>query len=53
VKPSRTAVRLRELLQGIALTPPPPPAKEPEPLSQDQMEEMLKATLKRLMGGGT
>ena len=52
-KPSRAAVRLRELLQGISLPPSPPPAKEPEPLSQEQIEEMLKATLKKLMGGGT
>ena len=46
-KPSVTAARLRELLQSVA--PPPPPAKEPESLSQEQIHEMLKATLEKLM----
>jgi transcriptional regulator with XRE-family HTH domain len=46
-KPSLTAARLRELLQSVSL--PPPPAKEPERLSQEQIQEMLKATLEQLM----
>lgn len=46
-KPSLTAARLRELLQSVSLPPPPP--KEPEPLSQEQIHEMLKATLEKLM----
>jgi transcriptional regulator with XRE-family HTH domain len=46
-KPSKTAIRLRELLQSVTL--PPPPAKQ-EPLSQEQIHEMLRATLEKLIG---
>jgi transcriptional regulator with XRE-family HTH domain len=46
-KSSVTASRLRELLQSVSL--PQPPAKELEPLSQEQLHEMLKETLEKLM----
>jgi transcriptional regulator with XRE-family HTH domain len=46
-KPSLTASRLRELLQSVSL--PPLPAKEPEPISQEKIHEMLKATLETLI----
>lgn len=40
--------KLRELLQSVA--PPPPPASAREPLSDGQLEEVLKATLAKLIG---
>ncbi len=45
-KPSVTASRLRELLQSVSL--PPHPAKEPE-FSQEQIHEMVRETLERLI----
>jgi transcriptional regulator with XRE-family HTH domain len=47
-KPSITAARLRSLLQSVSLPPVPPPAKEP--LTQEQIQVILKATLEKLMG---
>jgi transcriptional regulator with XRE-family HTH domain len=49
VKPSLTAARLRELLQSVALPPLPLPARPPRTLSTEQIEEMLRATLERLI----
>ena len=43
------AVKLRELLQ--TLQPPPPPPKPAETLDEAKLEEMLKATLERMMRG--
>jgi transcriptional regulator with XRE-family HTH domain len=43
------ATKLRELLQ--TLQPPPPPSKPAEALDEAKLEEMLKATLERMMRG--
>jgi transcriptional regulator with XRE-family HTH domain len=44
---SRAAVQLREALQHLQL---PPEEKRSEPFTEEQMEKMLMATLKKLMG---
>jgi transcriptional regulator with XRE-family HTH domain len=51
-KPSSTQERLRSLLEGIALPPPPPPPPKKDQLSDEEVHEMLKATLERLVRGG-
>jgi transcriptional regulator with XRE-family HTH domain len=48
-KASLTAKRLRELLQSVS--PYSPPALKPE-VSEEQVQEMLRAALERLMRGG-
>jgi len=42
------AAKLRELLQSM--DPPPPPPPNPEALSGPQIQEMLTATLEKMLG---
>jgi transcriptional regulator with XRE-family HTH domain len=48
-KASLTAMRLRELLRSVS--PFPPPATKPD-FSDEQVQEMLRAALEKLMRGG-
>jgi len=44
---SRAAIQLRESLQHLQL---PPEEKRPEPFTEEQLEKMMMATLRKLMG---
>jgi hypothetical protein len=44
---SRAATQLREALQHLQL---PPEEKRPEPFTEEQLEKMMMATLRKLMG---
>ena len=46
---SVAASTLRELLQSVQLAPPPP-AKPAPALDQEQIQEIFKATLERMLG---
>jgi len=46
---SAAATQLRELLQSIQLPPPPPPKPTPT-VNEEQMQEMFKATLEKMLG---
>jgi DNA-binding Xre family transcriptional regulator len=45
--PTPAMTKLRDLLQSGQ----PPPARVPEPFTEEQLEQMLKVTLAKLMGG--
>jgi transcriptional regulator with XRE-family HTH domain len=50
-KTTSTGTRLRSLLQSVTpLAPPPPPAPKPM-FSEEQVQEMLRAALEKLMKG--
>ena len=54
-RPSTTQARLRDMLQGIAPSPPPMPTKlVKDHFTEKEIHDMLKSTLERLMrGSGT
>jgi transcriptional regulator with XRE-family HTH domain len=45
--------KLREMLQTTQDLAPPPPPKRPEMFTEEQVQEMLRATLAKLISGGT
>jgi transcriptional regulator with XRE-family HTH domain len=47
---SVAASTLRELLQSVQLASPPPPAKPAPALDQEQIQEIFKATLEKMLG---
>ena len=46
---SKAAAALRELLGSVQLPPAPPP-RTPSPIDEEQVEEVLRATLTRMLG---